>query len=94
MEEALSLIYEPVEGFFDYLGLMEGSSAPMKRFAVGWLVTAFVVNRLQPKSMFTNGMPRPWTVIHAPKSSDPIKATSTPWWGVPLLAGFFSGFLV
>lgn len=49
---------------------------PWQRFAAAFLVVSGVEWAVQPYAMFTNGQPRPFSLM---ASEDP-NATNVPWW--------------
>lgn len=78
-----------VEQGLDSIGLMRGPNAPALRAALGGLVGGYVVQTVQPQSMYINGQPRPWALW----SSDP-NATILPWFALPVFGAFVLGVLI
>jgi hypothetical protein len=81
------------EKVYEGAGLMEPGDAnsPAKRLVATAGVTSIVVWIAKPQIMFTaDGEPKNWVITNP---NDP-NATHLPWWMVPLLGGFFGGFLV
>lgn len=85
------LVLTPLESVMDSLGLMRGSTAPLKRAIVGAGVGAGIVYGIKPAIMFDdNGEPRPWAVTNP----DAANATMVPFWmGIAAPAVFLSVFI-
>ena len=60
-----------------------GLSTPALRFAAVTTVTGGILVAVQPDLMFTDGAPRPWSVL-----DDDPEGSLLPWWGVAVGAGF------
>jgi hypothetical protein len=84
----------PLEQAFDALGLMRGANAPIKRALVCAAVGGLAVTYLQPSSMFTGGVPRPWSVITKNPTASVILPTPTPWFFVLAALALIGGVLV
>lgn len=83
-----------IENGFDYIGLMRGPYAPVKRATFCALIATGVVCYLQPQSMFIGGNPRPWDMITKNPKDSNIPPTVVPWFFAPLAAAVFGGVLI
>lgn len=81
-----------IEEGFDAVGMMRGTYAVEMRATVGAVAAGFLVTYLQPSSMFTKGVARPWSLIS--NGDGPVKPTSTPWFFIPAAAAFVCGVLI
>ena len=85
------LLISPFESAFDAVGMMRGSTAPLKRSIVGMAVGAGATYALKPAvSFLPSGAPRPWVAL---KPNDP-NATMVPWWMPGIATGFVFGVLI
>lgn len=78
-----------IEDVLDQFGLMRGQYATVSRAAVGALAGAFIVQRLQPPSMYINGVARSWSLVSATPEATPL-----PWFAVPAFGAFVMGVLI
>jgi hypothetical protein len=83
-----------VEKGFDYIGLMRGPYAPVKRAALCALIGTGLVCYFQPSSMFIDGVPRPWSAITRNPKQSAIPPTSFPWFAIPAGAALLAGVFV
>ena len=90
MSQLDDLIISPFESMFDSLGMMRGSTAPLKRTLFGFGLGAGVTYALKPAVSFTGQNPRPWVAL---KPDDP-NATMVPWWMPGVATGFVFGVLI
>lgn len=77
----------PAESFFDSIGLMRGSYAPVGRAAVGGGLGALIMFAVRPSFAFNaDGSPKPW--------GSGKGGTSIPWFTLPIALAIFSGIFV
>jgi hypothetical protein len=94
IQGAAEAVMEPVEGVFETFGLMEGGSAPLKRFIVVGGLVGLAVWASRPGWAFQGGEPRPWTMMVGPNVPQGAQPTATPWWAPSLIAGIVCSFLI
>jgi hypothetical protein len=83
-------VWGSIEGVYDSLGLMEGSTAPAKRMIFTGGLASGVVYAIKPSSAFDSRGARPW-ILTSP--GDP-RATTSPWWIWAVAGAIFGGFFV
>ena len=84
-----------VENIFDNMGLMRGTYAPFKRAVAAAVVTGLGVTLVQPRSMFIDGVPRPWSLLNSKRPTEgSIPPTKTPWYFVPLGCALIAGVFI
>lgn len=81
-----------VEQLFDKMGLMRGEYAIPMRALVGASVSGLIISRMQPASMFTKGVARPWSLVS--DGDGTVAPTSTPWFFVPAAGAFICSVLI
>ena len=84
-------IYDRIEMFFDALGLMRGTFAPMKRFVFGGGLALIIMMAYKPSYAFSRGAIRPhvWTA-----GDSPVPSTWIPLWVPPLITGLAFALLI
>jgi hypothetical protein len=71
-----------------------GLRTPGKRLLVGAALGTVAIWALQPKAMFHNGYPRPFSAWSDGPDSNGTKPTSYPWWLGPIAGMFVLGMLI
>lgn len=69
-----------------------GLVTPVHRFVAGWLATTGVIWTVQPKSMFTDGIPRSWNITSS--GSEVVEPTSIPWYLPGVVSGAALGLFI
>src|SRR4051812_42909469 len=78
-------VIDHCERFFDSIGMMRSSSAPIFRAAFGFGAVWLVLNAVKPSVFYEeNGQPRPWSLYD---SQNP-DAVMVPWFGPAAAAAF------
>lgn len=77
------------ETLLDYLGLMRGSTAPLKRFVFGFLATTTALYLAEPTLTHLNGLPRGWKLIN-----DNPDSTYVPWYLISFVIGSTLGLFI
>jgi hypothetical protein len=79
------------ELWLDKFGLMTGSWATLKRFAIGFALASFIVTQFKPGFMFMqDGSARPWMLI---EPENP-QATPMTWYIFGAIGGLILGVLI
>lgn len=79
-----SQFYDWLERFFDVLGLMRGTFAPLKRFIFGAGVGLIVTMAYKPDYAFSRGAIRPHVLL---AGDNPVPSTWIPFWVPGLVTG-------
>jgi len=88
----MAAIVEPIENFFDSIGMMKGEYAPFMRFVLVGSVAGMAMVALKPGMFFkTDGSPRPWKYLN-PTLGD--ESSMVPWWIVPVGAGLMASTFI
>lgn len=91
MTEVLVTATDKLEGFFDSLGLMRGTFAPVGRAAIGFAGGTIVAEAIRPEVSYNpDGTRRPWAITH-PDAENP---TYLPWWVWGSLTGLFASTVI
>jgi len=87
--EGDDLLYKPqgiFEPFFDGIGLMRGTNAPLYRGTFGFVAASLALWALRPSFMFLpDGQARSFQFLH-PEDSE---STMIPWWVPGIIVGSY-----
>jgi hypothetical protein len=90
--ELVNMPASAAEKFFDSIGLMRGSMAPVYRGGFGFAVGGALMFAIRPSFFFhPDGSPKPWGVGYR---GDPADATMIPWWMVSAGLGAYCGLFI
>ena len=82
---------DAAEGFFNSLGIMTGSMAPVGRGAVGFGAVWLVEEAIKPAVMYrADGTKRPWSIT---ATNDP-DSTPLPWFMLPTVGAIVASVFI
>lgn len=83
--------YDYLEKSFDFLGLMRGDWAILKRFIFGAGIATIAIMWVQPNFAFVGGQFRPWKAL---SDSEDVPSTWFPWWMAVSLIGLIPAVFI